>query len=137
MQDFRKLIVWQRAQAMCVRVYTVTRDYPPEERYGLTAQLREAAVSVGSNLAEGSKRSGNADKVRIWNIALSSAAEVMSELDVAVRLEYPHRDKALPLISEYDELCGMINSLAQRVKDAAKRRARRTDADPETGTAHP
>ena len=56
MQDHRKLIVWQRAQEKCVELYRFSADFPPEERYGMTAQLRKAAVSVGSNIAEGSKR---------------------------------------------------------------------------------
>jgi four helix bundle protein len=126
MQDFRKLIVWQRAQEMCVRVYRVTADYPPEERYGLTAQLRDAAVSVGANLAEGSKRATPGDKARLFNVAQSSAAEAMSELDVAVRLEYSHKDRAIALFKEYDELAGMINALIERVK--ASRRSRRNDS---------
>jgi four helix bundle protein len=134
MQDFRKLIVWQRAQDMCVRVYKVTAEYPPEERYGLTAQVRDAPVSVGANLAEGSKRSTPADKSRLFDIALSSAAEVMSELDVAIRLEYPHTIRATGLVKEYDELGGMINALAERVKEAERKRRqslRRRRDDPE------
>jgi four helix bundle protein len=96
-QDFRKLKVWQRAQDACVRVYRITGDYPIEERYGLTSQLRAAAVSVGANISEGAKRSGNADKKRLWNVALSSAAEITSELDVALRLNYPNSDEATKL----------------------------------------
>ena len=122
MQDFRKLIVWQRAQEMCVRVYRITADYPPEERYGLTAQVRDAAVSVGANLAEGAKRRTSGDKAYRFNVAQSSTAEVMSELDVAIRLEYAHTDQAAALVNQYDELSGMINSLIERVKEASRRR---------------
>src|SRR5690242_11528097 len=81
MQDFRKLIVWQRAQDTCVSIYKLTAAFPAEERYGICSQLRRAAVSVGANLAEGSKRQSNADKARIFNIAQGEAAEAMSILD--------------------------------------------------------
>jgi len=116
MQDYRKLKAWQRAQEACVRVYRLTNDYPAEERYGLCAQLREAGVSVGANISEGSKRRGNADKARLWNIAQSSAAEIMSELDVAVRLGYPGKKEAVALVDEYDQISAMINTLAELVK---------------------
>ena len=68
---------------------------------------------------------------RLFNIAHSSAAEVTSELDVAIRLAYPHADQAGPLMNEYDELSAMINALTERVK-ASRRRPRRTDTDDRT-----
>ena len=77
--------VWQRAQELCVEIYLLTADFPPEERYGLTGQLRRAAVSVGSNIAEASRRASRPDKRRILNVAQSEAAELVSELDVACR----------------------------------------------------
>jgi len=121
MQDFRKLKVWQRAQDACVRIYRLTAAYPPEERYGLTAQLRDAGVSVGANLSEGSKRATNGDKARLWNVAQGSAAEIMSELDVAIRLEYAGKDEAGKLTDEYDQISGMINTLVEKVKGNDKR----------------
>jgi four helix bundle protein len=111
MQDFRKLKVWQRAQDACVRLYATTGGYPAEERYGLTGQLRRAAVSVGANLAEGAKRSSKADKKRLWEVSLGSAAEIVSELDMAVRLKYPGHDEAVTLAQEYDEIAAMLNGL--------------------------
>ena len=117
MQDFRKLKVWQRAQDACVRVYRLTADYPTEERYGLTSQLRRAALSVGANISEGSKRRGNADKTRLWGVALGSAAEVVSELDVALRLRYQHPDEATKLCQEYDEISSMLSALIEKVDD--------------------
>jgi four helix bundle protein len=119
MQDFRKLRVWHRAQEACVRVYLLTADFPDEERYGLTAQLRKAAVSVGANIAEGCKRSSKTDKGRLLNIAQGSAAEIMSELDVAVRLKYQHADETTALIQEYDEIGAMINALRKSVLGAS------------------
>src|SRR3954465_6978931 len=76
MQDFRKLKVWQRAQETCVQIYMLSGHFPVEERYGITSQLRKAAVSVGANLAEGSKRASPTDKARIFNIAQAEAGPV-------------------------------------------------------------
>ena len=115
MQDFRKLIVWQRAQETCVEIYELTADFPPQERYGLTSQLRRAAVSVGANLAEGSKRQSPTDKARIFNIAQGEAAEAISLLDVARRLTYGRPAEAIRLTAVYDDLIGSIESLRQRV----------------------
>ena len=115
MQDHRKLKVWQRAQEKCVEVYIFTADFPAEERYGMTAQLRKAAVSVGANIAEGSKRKSKVDKVRVFNIAESEAAEAMSILDVAVRLRFGGKEEAERLIGCYDELLAMLGSLYEKV----------------------
>jgi four helix bundle protein len=116
MQDYRKLKVWHRAQEACVRLYKLTARYPPEERYGLSKQLRDAGVSVGANISEGSKRATNADKRRLWNVSLGSAAEIMSELDVAIRLEYTGKDEAASLTDEYDQISAMLNTLSDQVK---------------------
>jgi four helix bundle protein len=115
MQDFRKLRVWQRAQETCVQVYLLTADFPVEEKYGMTSQLRRAAVSIGANLAEGSKRKSSTDKARIFNIAGGEAAEAMSILDVAARLNYGPKGEALRFSGIYDELLGMIEALRQQV----------------------
>jgi four helix bundle protein len=114
-QDYRKLQVWQRAQETCVAVYRFTADFPVEERYGMTAQLRRAGVSVGANLAEGAKRKSPIDKARIFNLALGEAAEAMSLLDLAVRLQFGRKAEAERLVCVYDELLAMIASLCQKV----------------------
>jgi len=116
-QDFPKLGVWQRAQELCVEVYLFSADFPNEERYGMTWQLRSAAVSIGANLAEGSKRKSPTDKARIFNIAESEAAEAMSVLDVAHRLGYGIKGRAAHLSNEYDTLLGQIEKLRQLILD--------------------
>jgi len=115
MQDHRKLIVWQRAQEKCVERYRFSADFPPEERYGMTAQLRKAAVSVGSNIAEGSKRRSPVDKARIFNISESEGAETMSVLDLAIRLGFGRKAEAERLILSYEEVLKMLASLCEQV----------------------
>jgi four helix bundle protein len=115
MQDHRKLKVWHRAQEICVDVYRLTADFPVEERYGMTSQLRRSAVSVGANIAEGSKRRSKVDKVRVFNTSESESAEAMSILDVAVRLRFGRKEEAERLIACYDELLAMLGSLCEKV----------------------
>lgn len=115
MRDFRKLRVWQRAQATCVEIYVFSAGFPVDERFGMRSQLRRAAVSVGANLAEGSKRTSRVDKARIYNIAQGEAAEAMSVLDVADRLKYGTPGRAQQLSRVYEELIGQIERLREGV----------------------
>jgi len=117
MQDFRKLRVWNRAQELCVGLYRFSADFPVEERYGITAQLRKAGVSVGSNIAEGSQRRSPRDKARIINVSQSEGAEVMSLLDLTTRLKYGRKGGAAEFIDHYERLQRMIETLCQRIRD--------------------
>ncbi len=75
MQRFTELRVWQRSHALVLNVYRLTESFPQQERYGLTAQLRRAALSVPTNIAEGSKRLTSLEYARFLNIAEGSLAE--------------------------------------------------------------
>ena len=75
MQHFRELKVWQRSHALVLELYQFTRRFPADERFGLTSQLRRAAVSVPTNIAEGTKRLGKQDYARFLNIAEGSLSE--------------------------------------------------------------
>lgn len=66
---FENIIAWQKAHEFVLNVYKATRDFPKEERFGLTSQFRRAAVSIEANIAEGYKKLGKADKLRFMNIA--------------------------------------------------------------------
>ena len=87
-QTFEDLIVWQKAHAFVLAVYKMTRTYPREETYGLTAQLRRAAISVPANIAEGFKRRGRSDKAKFMNIAEASLEEARYCLRLARDLGY-------------------------------------------------
>lgn len=87
-RSFEDLIVWQKAHAFVLNVYKTTRQFPREETYGLTAQLRRAAVSVPANIAEGFKRRGRSDKARMMNVAEGSLEEARYLLRLASDLGY-------------------------------------------------
>jgi four helix bundle protein len=88
MGDFRKLKVWEKAHELALEIYRVTAAFPPEERFGLTSQLRLSAASVPTNLAEGSGRNSQKELARFCRISLGSANELESQLILARDLHY-------------------------------------------------
>jgi len=88
MQDFQKLEVWQLAHNLTLSVYRLTKAFPAEEKYGLTDQMRRAAVSIESNLAEGCGRGGDADFARFVQMAFGSACELQCQLLLARDLNF-------------------------------------------------
>jgi four helix bundle protein len=88
MQDFRKLLVWQKSHAMALRIYRVTTPFPEPERYGLTSQMRRAAFSIPSNIAEGCGRAGRTELKQYLHISLGSASELDYFLLLARDLQF-------------------------------------------------
>ena len=84
----RDLRVWQDAMALVRKVYVVTRDFPKDEQYGLSSQLRRAAVSVPSNIAEGAARTGKKEFARFLSVARGSLTEVETQILIAKDLGY-------------------------------------------------
>ena len=84
-QDLR---VWQEAMDLVTKVYELTRDYPKEELYGLTSQIRRSAVSIPSNIAEGAGRNGQKELIRFLYIAMGSLSELETQLEISKRLDY-------------------------------------------------
>lgn len=108
---FEKLLVWQKAIDFADKVYSVTRGFPPEERYGLTSQMRRAAVSVSSNIAEGSSRASEKDFARFIEIAYGSLMEVVSLAQVAFRQTFLIEDNLKALRESAEELARTLSGL--------------------------
>jgi four helix bundle protein len=87
-ESYRDLIVWQKGITLVKRVYEVTREFPADEKFGLVAQLRRAAVSIPSNIAEGQARHTTGEFIRGISNAEGSLAEVETQLIIAVELNY-------------------------------------------------
>jgi four helix bundle protein len=87
-KSFQELIVWQRAIATTVAIYGLSSDFPKQEQYGLTNQLRRAAVSVASNIAEGYGRATSGEYKHFLGVARGSNSEVATQLVIAKRLSY-------------------------------------------------
>jgi four helix bundle protein len=88
MRDHRKLEVFGLADSLAMRIYQVTRSFPEDEKYGLSSQLRRAAVSIGANIVEAAARPSQADFIRLLTIAYGSACELEYEISLADRLGY-------------------------------------------------
>ena len=108
---FEKLEVWQQAQEFAKDIYTNTRSFPDDERYGLTSQIRRASSSIGSNIAEGFSRKTEKDKARFINIAYSSGWEVLTHLHLAKNLRYLDNDTYIFLRSKLEEITRQLNAL--------------------------
>jgi four helix bundle protein len=108
---FEKLDVWQRAIAHADLVYSATRTFPQDERFGLTNQMRRAAVSVSSNIAEGSGRSSDVEFARFIEYSYSSVMEVVSEATVATRQLFLPKAGFEAIYRDSDELARMLSGL--------------------------
>jgi four helix bundle protein len=113
---YRELLVWQRAIQMVVNVYKFTRQFPREEQFGLTSQLRRAAVSVASNIAEGHGRGSTGEYRQFLGMARGSNFEVQTQLVIARELGYG--DVALLTLSEgqSNEIGKMIHGILGRLR---------------------
>ena len=122
MQDFRNLDVWQNARQLALQVYGATGGMPPEERYGLTSQLRRAAMSIPANIAEGSGRQSDADFKRFLHNAMGSAAELESHLLITHDLRFLDDTTFETLTARLTSTTRMLNALIQRLKPPPRSR---------------
>ena len=105
-KSFEQLIVWQKAHQLVLEIYRFTESFPRLEIYGLTSQLRRAAVSIPANIAEGFKKRGRADKARFLNIAQASLEECRYYLILAKDLNYGDTTRLQPQLEEVSKLLG-------------------------------
>ena len=108
---FEKLDVWQHAIEFAGRAYAVTRAFPENERYGLTSQLRRAAVSISSNVVEGSGRNSDTEFARYIEIAYASLMEVVSQATIAHRQGFMHQQAFDELYQASERLARMLSGL--------------------------
>ena len=120
MQHYSKLEVWRRSHELVLALYRCTASFPGTERYGLTAQLRRAACSVATNIAEGSKRSTPSDYAHFLNMAEGSLSEAEYLLLLSRDLAYIPQDVARNHLAEVSELLRMLHAFRKTVlKDGA------------------
>ncbi len=116
MRDFKELRVWQHAHELVLNVYKVTNNFPKTEVYSLTSQIRRAATSIPSNIAEGSHRSTDLDFKRFLYIAIASAGELEYQLILAKDLNYLSEENFKKLTEELLPVKRMLNSFIQTLK---------------------
>jgi four helix bundle protein len=117
-RDFHKLDVWQKAHDLTVEVYQKTASFPRDEIYGLTNQIRRAAVSIPANISEGCGREGEPELARFLQIAMGSVSELSYELELARDLGYLIPEGYQPLADNLQEIGKMLNVLIQRIRSS-------------------
>ena len=122
--SYKKLIAWQRAMDLMEEVYRITVSLPKEEKYGLISQIRRAAVSIPSNIAEGFGRTGRDDFLRFLDMALGSTNEVETQILIMIRLKMRTQNdtnKAIGLIQEIQRILkGLIRGVFNTKKNGVR-----------------
>lgn len=116
MQDFRKIRAWQENRELTVMVYRMTAKFPPSERFGLTAQMRDAVVSIGANIAEGCGRGSRADTLRFFQMSFGSATELLHHLITASDLGFLAADDFRELDTRLDAIRRKIAKFMARLR---------------------
>ena len=109
--SFEKLIAWQKARELASEIYKITKLFPKDEVFGLTSQMRRCAVSIASNLAEGSGRNSMKNKARFTEIAFGSALELLNQLILSFDFEYFEEQKYIEIREKITEVTVLINGL--------------------------
>ncbi len=116
MKNFKNLKVWQKGIDLVVETYTKIGNFPKEELYGLTSQIKRSAISIPSNIAEGSGRGSDKDFNRFLDVALGSSFELETQLIIANRLKFVNDDDFSSLAEQIDEEQKMIIGLQKKLK---------------------
>jgi four helix bundle protein len=121
--SFRELIVWQRSMQLAVGVYRSTQAFPREELYGLTSQMRRAAVSIASNIAEGRGRLNKAEFRQFLGIARGSNFELQTQIEIAKSLATGN----VALLNEANALSHEVGKMLYAILESTKKPVRKTD----------
>ncbi|MCY3764214.1 MAG: four helix bundle protein [Gemmatimonadetes bacterium] len=111
----KKLVVWQKSIDLVNEIYTLTAEFPSTELFGITSQLRRSAVSIPSNIAEGSARSSNSERRRFLEIARSSLVELDTQLEIALNLQLCLEDDVQSITETMNRMFGLLSGLINRV----------------------
>ena len=116
MKDFRILKVWEKAHRLTLNIYEKTKDYPKNELYGLTSQIRRAAISIPTNISEGCGRSNGKDFARFLQIAMGSASELEYLVFLSKELELIEKTTFTDLNLKIIEIKKMLTSLMKKLR---------------------
>jgi len=117
MSTHKDLIVWKKSIEFVTEVYKITGTFPSEEKFGLVSQLRRAAVSIPSNIAEGAARNHDKEFIQFLSISLGSASEIETQLIIALNLNFISEDMFNELNLENMEIKKMLSGLIKSIKN--------------------
>lgn len=115
-KSYRRLIAWQKADELAFQAYCITKNFPKEEMFGLTSQIRRAAYSVPANIAEGYARAFKKEKAHFYNIAFGSLTELEYFIDFSFRLNYINQKQHNTLVSLREITGRLLNGLIKSTK---------------------
>lgn len=113
--SFEKLEVWVESKDLTSYIYTITNKFPASEKFGLTSQIRRAAISICSNIAEGTSRITNKDKAHFLSISFSSTMEVLNQLILSYELKYVSEDEYLIRRKKIESITNKLNALRKHI----------------------
>lgn len=116
LKNYKELIVWQKAYHLCLEIYRLTKGFPKEEIYGLSSQIRRAAISVPCNIAEGYGRKTTPDYIRFLYIAYGSICELETQMLLSGDLGYIETDKLKILLEGMGEVERMLKALIKSLE---------------------
>jgi four helix bundle protein len=116
MRNFKQLLIWQKGFQIAVKAFRFTASFPKEEKFGLTSQITRAAISIPSNIAEGSSRTSSKDYNRFLEMSLGSSFEAETQLLIAEAVNYGDKEKRDDLLKEIDEEQKMIMSFMSKLQ---------------------
>ena len=116
LKNYKELKVWRRSYQLCLEIYRITKGFPKEERYGLTSQIRRAAVSVPSNIAEGYGRKTTPEYIRFLYIAYGSNCELETQILISGDLGYIESGKLEILLEGIGEVERMLKALIKSIE---------------------
>jgi four helix bundle protein len=114
-QSYKDLVVWQKGIALAKLIYQVTATFPPEEKFGLVSQMRRAAVSIPSNIAEGQARHTSGEFIQFISHAEGSAAELETQIILGVELGFCAKGDVIRAYETVDEIRRMLNALRRKI----------------------
>ncbi len=116
MGNFKELLVWKKSVELVTEIYEISAKFPSEEKFGLISQIRRAAVSIPSNIAEGNSRRSSADYIQFLKIARGSAAELETQIVISKNLGFIDDDKCDEFCEKITEIMKMMNGLINYLK---------------------
>lgn len=116
-KTFRDLLVWQKSMSLVTDVYRASASFPPDERFGLTSQLRRRVVSIPSNIAEGFGRDTTNDYLRFWGIAKGSLYKSQTQIEIGRNLQFIEDSRFSTLLEQAREIERMLTSMTRKLRN--------------------
>jgi four helix bundle protein len=116
MRNFKQLLIWQKGFQIAVKSFNLVKSFPKEEKYGLSSQITRAAVSIPSNVAEGSSRKSNKDYSRFLELSLGSTFELETQLLIAEAVNFGEKEIIDEMLKDVDEEQKMLMSFMNKIQ---------------------